>query len=136
MTHEPPRIIISEDDYGRLRFIATMSKMGRRLPPTGLALASELDRARVVPATELPNSVVAMGSTVVFRDDDTGRIDKITIVYPEEDAQDCRLLSALTPLGTALIGLSEGQSIRWRSAVGDLRNLTILHVSQMPAPSS
>lgn len=134
--HGLPPIVIPEDDYGRLSFMATVSRMGRRQPPSGTALAEELDRASVVPTTEVPDSVVTMGSTVEFRDDDTGRISSVIIVYPEEDAHDRGLLSVLTPLGAALIGLSEGQSICWRSAVGDRRNLTVLHVSRAPTPSS
>ncbi|MGQ7790997.1 nucleoside diphosphate kinase regulator [Faunimonas sp. B44] len=127
--HLPP-IVIPEDHYERLAFIAIVSRMGRRPPPTGAALAHELDRARIVPPGEVPGSVVTMGSTVAFRDDDTGRASTATIVFPGEDTRDRGLLSVLTPLGTALIGLSEGQSIRWKSAVGDWRSLTVVRVSQ------
>ena len=131
-----PPIVIAEGQYERLSFIAILSRMARRRPPTGVALALELDRAKIVPAEELPHSVVTMGSTVEIRDDDTGRVSRVTIVYPDEDTLDRGLLSVLTPLGTALIGLSEGQSIRWKSAVGDWRNLTVLQVCQAPQSSA
>lgn len=132
--HGLPDLVICDEDHGRLAFMATVSRMGRRYPPVGAALADELDRARVVPAADVPPTVVTMGSTVRFRDEDSGRISTVTIVYPEEDHADRGLLSVLTPLGAALIGMSEGQSIRWRSAVGEWRDLTVLHVSQAPRP--
>ena len=34
----------------------------------------------------------------------------------------------MTPIGAALFGLSEGQSIEWRTLYGDKRDLTVLKV--------
>src|SRR5690606_23184278 len=96
-----PSVVISEDDYRRLAFMATLSRMGRRQPPTGALLADELDRARVVPGEDVPESVVTMGSTVEFRDHDTGGATEVTIVYPGEEGSAPGRLSVLTPLGTA-----------------------------------
>jgi len=134
--HALPPVVIPAEDYGRLAFIATASMMGRRQPPAGAVLADELVRASVVPAADVPPSVVTMGSTVEFRDDVNGRASRVTLVYPGEEDTDIELVSVLTPIGAALIGLSEGESIRWRSALGDRRDLTVLRVEQGPKPDS
>ena len=56
----------------------------------------------------------------------------VRLVYPGEEDTDIGRVSVLTPIGAALIGLSEGQSIRWRSALGDWRDLTVLRIRQVP----
>ena len=134
--HALPPLVIAAEDYGRLAFIATASMMGRRQPPAGAVLADELVRASVVPAADVPPSVVTMGSTVEFRDEVNPRTSQATLVYPGEEDTDIGLVSVLTPIGAALIGLSEGQSIRWRSALGHWRDLTVLRVEQGPKPGS
>lgn len=134
-TRKLPPLVIEAEDYGRLAYIATASMMGGRRPPSGALLADELVRAAVVPAAAVPTSVVTMGSTVEYRDDNTGQISRVTIVYPGEDDTDVGLVSVLTPLGSALIGMSVGRSIRWKSAVGDWRDLTVLHVMQKLRPT-
>jgi regulator of nucleoside diphosphate kinase len=40
----------------------------------------------------------------------------------------------MTPIGTALIGLSEGQSIQWSARDGRRHELTVLAVDRPPAP--
>jgi regulator of nucleoside diphosphate kinase len=126
--HAQPPLVIAAEDYGRLAFIATASMMARRKPPAGAVLADELVRAAVVPAAHVPPSVVTMGSCVEYRDDNSGKISRVCVVYPGEEDGDVGLVSVLTPIGAALIGLSEGQSMRWRSALGEWRDLTVLRV--------
>jgi regulator of nucleoside diphosphate kinase len=71
-----------------------------------------------------------MNSEVEFRDDATGKVQKMTLVYPGEADISERRISVLTPVGTALIGLPAGQSITWEAPNGDLRRLTVLSVRE------
>ena len=41
-------------------------------------------------------------------------------------------ISILTPVGTALIGLSEGQSMTWSDRSGKAKRLTVLEVKNRP----
>ena len=50
-----------------------------------------------------------MGCEVNFRDDTSGRIQTVTVVYPGEADMSQVKTSALTPIGTALIGFRAGQ---------------------------
>jgi regulator of nucleoside diphosphate kinase len=81
-----------------------------------------------------------MHSRFVFKDESTGEARTVSLVYPgEEDIDDGRI-SILTPVGAALLGLSEGQSIEWETRIGESRTLTVLRLlsqpSALPNPAS
>ncbi len=67
-----------------------------------------------------------MGSEVEFRDDSTGKVQTVTLVFPGDADIAERKISVLTPVGTALIGMRAGDSITWEARDGDLRRLTVL----------
>ena len=77
--------------------------------------------------------IVCMNSEVELRDDPTGKIQKVTLVYPEEADISKRKISVLTPVGTALIGLRDGDSIIWETPNGESRQLTVLSVQDLPS---
>lgn len=131
-TNRPmPRIVVSESDHDRLTDLATAAL--DRLPETAQELLDEMERAEVVGAPAVPANVVRMGSTVTFQPDG-GRKRRVTLVFPAaEDIAESRI-SVLTPIGTALIGLSEGQSIEWSARDGRRHQLTVLAVERLPAP--
>jgi len=126
-----PTIILSADDYERLSILAHAAR--KRLPDLADELADEIARARVLAKGEHPRHVVSMNSQVEFRDDTTGRVQKVTLVYPEHADISLRKISVLTPVGTALIGLENGQSITWETPSGESRQLTVLSVRQPQA---
>jgi regulator of nucleoside diphosphate kinase len=130
--NELPPVTISVNDYDRLAWVATAGVHSRRdLEAAGL-LADELMRATVVAAQAIPPSVATMHSRVEFRDEVTGAVRRVTLVYPGEEDPATGLHSVLTPVGAALIGLAEGQSIRWRAPKGGWRSLTLLRVIYQP----
>jgi regulator of nucleoside diphosphate kinase len=100
------------------------------MPDVAASLVDELDRAHVLAKGRRPIDVVCMGSEVEFRDDTTGRIQKVSLVYPGEADIEQGKISVLTPIGTALIGLAVGQSINWETRNGDLKRLTVLKVRE------
>ncbi|WP_325053327.1 GreA/GreB family elongation factor [Sinorhizobium meliloti] len=57
-------------------------------------------------------NVVRMGSTVEYETDTGGR-RTVALVFPINADISEGKISILTPIGTALIGLSVGQSIMW-----------------------
>jgi regulator of nucleoside diphosphate kinase len=76
-------------------------------------LEEELARAEVIDAAVAAPGLVTMNSRVVFENVHNGRCREITLVYPQDaDAAQDRI-SVLSPLGTALLGLSVGQEIDW-----------------------
>ena len=119
-----PPIKLIREDYNRLLELAAAGNS-----PVAETLLHEVERARIDDG-HADAAVVRMGSVVEFRDDESGRVRTIQLVYPKtaDAAQD--KFSVLTPVGAALIGLSEGQSIDWRTPEGDRKQLTVLKVQQ------
>ena len=75
-----------------------------------------------------------MGSTLTFKPD-TGEAKTVTLVFPGDADISEGKVSILTPVGTALIGLSAGQSIQWTARDGHRHELSVLAVSQ-PTPEN
>lgn len=125
----PPAIVISRDDHARLTGLATAAL--DRLPEVAEVLLGELDRARVVGPASLPATAVRMGSQVTYEAD--GATRTVSLVYPGEADIAAGRISIMTPVGTALIGLSQGQSITWTARNGAVHALTIVAVRQPEA---
>jgi regulator of nucleoside diphosphate kinase len=120
-----PALIVSVVDQERLSRLA-MAAMDR-LPEIADELLSEMERATIVDGDSIPSNVVRMGSTVEFVSND-GQHRRVTLVFPAEADIAQGKISVLTPVGTALIGLSEGQSIMWTTRDGREQELSILSV--------
>lgn len=122
-----PSIVVSDHDHARLTGLASGAL--DRVPDIAEELQSEMDRAQVVRAGAVPTDVVQMGSTVEFRSD-SGQRRRVTLVFPRDADISASRISILTPIGTALIGLSPGQSIQWTGRDGREHELTVLEVLQ------
>ncbi|MEZ0170978.1 nucleoside diphosphate kinase regulator [Microvirga sp. TS319] len=119
-------------DHAHLRRIASAGMRIRRAPPSAQILAIELERARVVDPVRLPSNVISMHSVFDFRDGITEQVRRAMLVYPGEEDAGLGRISVLSPLGAALIGLAEGQSLAWRSATGARRTLHVIQVVHQP----
>jgi len=95
-------------------------------------LLTEIDRARLHSARNVPADVVTMHATVRFVDEASGKEYEYQLVYPREADISAGRISVMTPVGAGLIGLREGQSILWPDRDGHERELRILSVSQAP----
>lgn len=103
--------------------------MEDRDPALAETMLTELERARVVEDEALPETVVRMGSMVTYTADD-GAPTMITLVFPGDADISQGRISITTPVGTALIGLSAGQSIDWTARNGQVHRLTVTDIRQ------
>ena len=120
-----PSIVLTAFDRERLAEMldGTLSTADME---TVLFLRQEIERAEIA-AEDVPlNSVVRLGCEVKFVDHAEARIQKAQLVLPEE-AQRADCISVLSPIGSALIGLGPGQSIRWTDQ-GREHSLAVLEV--------
>lgn len=101
-----------------------------RLPQVAALLLEEVSRATVHGPDDMPHDVVTMGASVEFRDEATGAVRRVQLVYPREADIAAGKISILTPVGAGLIGMREGQSILWPDRDGHERTLTIVKVDQ------
>lgn len=122
-----PRIVISEADHGRLTRLA--DSLYDNAPELAESLIGELERAQVKPAAKVPKDTVQMGSAVEYETGD-GQSRRVILVYPGEAEISAGKVSILTPIGTALIGLSPNQSIAWTARDGREHRLKVLSVEQ------
>lgn len=116
-----PQPIITERDLRRLKSF-----------PIDEQLASELERAIVVPSDEVPQDVVTMGSRVVFVDETTGKERYVRIVDPLLADLPQLEISALAPVGAALLGLAVGGAIDWKFPDGKTRRLRVKELVYQP----
>ncbi len=121
-----PDIVIRAADEDRLAELANGLLDSR--PELGEELLAELARARLATDEVLPANTVQMGATVVYEAE--GRRRQVTLVYPADANIDAGCISVATPIGTALLGLAEGQSIDWTARDGRRQKLTVLTVTQ------
>jgi regulator of nucleoside diphosphate kinase len=126
-----PDIVIRAADEERLAALATSLLDGK--PELAEELLAELARARLADGATLPPDTVQMGSTLTY--DVDGRHRRVTLVYPTEADIDAGRVSVLTPIGTALIGLAEGQSIEWTARDGRRQRLTVVEVERAASPA-
>lgn len=108
MTEKPP-ITLTKTTYGKL------SKLLESVPEDMITdqLIDELERADIVDDAALPVDVVDMNSTVTFTVQATGKTFTYSLVYPTELDDTHQKLSILSPVGSAIIGLRQGDEIEW-----------------------
>ena len=69
-----------------------------------------------------------MGSQVDFTYGRSAGIETVTLTFPGDQDLATGRISVLTPVGAALIGLSEGQTITFQTPVWVEKVLTVLRV--------
>ena len=125
-----PNITISTVDLHRLDLL--LDRLPAAHSGTRDRLADELARAAVVEPWEMPPRVVTMNSTVRFRLVDAGAEFCRTLAYPKDVDADGARMSVLSPVGSALLGLAEGDRIDWTHPDGQAIGVEVLEVVWQP----
>ena len=122
---EKPNIIISSFDLA----VIEHSMEETRLPQEFLEeLEAELARAEVLDPKDMPTNVASLNKQVTFKVLETGKVFTKTLTAPDQVDKYEDSLSVFAPLGAALIGLSVGQTIQWKTNRG-LQSVEIIHVA-------
>lgn len=129
---QTPKIVINDDDLAHIEALAEGAF--QRNPTLADRLLDEISRARVVKPAQMPPNVVAIGSTVTYRDETTGAERTVTLTYPEDADISRQRVSLVTPIGVALLGLAEGSSFHWDTRANQRRMLTVVRVTP-PEPA-
>ena len=125
-----PKIVISSHDAQKLdRLLASLPE--RELPARD-DLEAELARARIVDPQQVPPGVVTMNSTVRFRIESSAKTFVLTLVYPDEVDANGSTISILAPVGSALLGLSQGDQIEWPKPGGGVLRVAVEEVIDQP----
>jgi len=125
-----PNITMSKTDFNRIDMM--LENLAPVRMPGKDALSNELLRARIVEPWEVPPMVVTMYSTVRFRIGGRGPALCRSLVYPQDSGRRADTLSVLSPIGSALLGLSEGDRFAWMQADGVELAVEVLEVVYQP----
>jgi regulator of nucleoside diphosphate kinase len=122
---DPPEIRVNSRDLGQLdRLLSAVPSAS----PVFEFLRREVDRATVVDDASAGVPFVQLGSRVTF-EDESGRFYIGKVGFPGQLVGCPDVISILTPVGSALFGLSEGQSIAYETPDGRIKTLTALRIS-------
>jgi regulator of nucleoside diphosphate kinase len=129
LVREQP-IVVTELDVRRLRgLLAAHAEPSVRDHEHVRELQSEIERAVVLDASDVPGNVVTMRSRVRVLDLQSGERREYVLVLPADANVSAHRISVLAPLGTALLGYREGDVVEWQMP-GGLRRLRIERVMQ------
>lgn len=126
-----PQIVICQSDKIRLVAMATLSLAEEKHSSRrdlAHVLLRELDRADCVADDQIGPDIVRMNSRVEFVLDNKDT-HTLALVAPHEADVDKGMVSVLTPVGAALIGLKPGQMMMMRSYEGNLHKVRVTAVS-------
>jgi regulator of nucleoside diphosphate kinase len=130
MTQKRPVLIISSLDLQRLERLLESQPAEARAAYA--ALMEELERATVVDPGAMPPTVVTMNSSVRFRTEPDGKEFERTLVYPGGVDGSAEKVSVLAPIGSAMLGLSVGDSIEWPAPRGGTMTVRIMEILYQP----
>jgi regulator of nucleoside diphosphate kinase len=125
-----PKVIISSLDVERIEKLLESLPAGSF--PGRSALEEELARAEIVEPKDLPPTVVTMNSTVRFEVESSSEEFRLTLVYPKDVDASGTTISILAPVGSALLGLSQGDAIEWPRPGGGTLRVRIKEVAYQP----
>ncbi len=130
MSNTLRKIVVTQMDLERLQRLLEQSTGTNAAHAEVLEL--ELAEAEVAPSEAIAPSVVTMNSTVVFEDEGTGEHREVTLCYPQDAKGNPGRVSVLAPVGSALLGLSAGQSVQLVVPGGRTRRLRVVSVPYQP----
>ena len=114
-------------------------RISKLLKHPGMAFAAELesvlDNAELVSSYDVQASLVTMNSRVLIADEFLGEERALTLCYPPDADPKTGFVSILSPVGTALLGLAEGQMAHWSAPNGEQASARILKVVFQPEES-
>lgn len=133
MSTKKPKIMISTLDAERLEML--LEDLPNNAFPGRDNLEAELARAEVVDPDKIPPAVVTMNSTVRFKVESSTEEFCLTLVYPKDVDTSGEKISILAPVGSALLGLSQGDEIEWPKPGGGVLRVRIMEVTYQPERS-
>lgn len=121
------RPLVTDIDNTRLRGLMT-TPAGRRGDRGMWLLVEKLNRARIVPAAQMPPTIVTMNSRVACWEKDSGAARELSLVYPWNGAPSRGRVSILSRAGVELLGAMPGHVVELDAG----RRVQIAYVAYQP----
>lgn len=128
-------ICISEHDMKRLLdIINNPGKLDLRESENLDLFRDELTSAQVLSFADISSDMVTMNSTIRIADMESGEEEEYTLVFPADADISSGKISVLAPIGTAMLGCPEGDTVIWRVPDGR-RQLLVKKLIYQPEAS-
>jgi len=115
------KIYITELDRDRLvKLIEEELHIGTVPGETNRSLENEIQKAIIVPPRQVSHGVVTMNTRALIQLNDEEEAVEVSLVYPNEADMANMKLSVFSPVGTAILGYSEGDRISWNVPTGTI----------------
>jgi regulator of nucleoside diphosphate kinase len=102
-------------------------------PAAAEALDELLATSELVAGSEVPVSLVTLGSRVLLQDTERAAAPyQLTLCEPDRARPEAGCISVLSPVGAALLGLRAGQVAHWRVPLGREGAALVLSVLFQP----
>ena len=126
---------ITDLDHVRIFNLLRRQGTAGQSPAQAEALAELIDAADQVPPQQIAGDIVTMYSKLRVADAAGGAERSVTLVYPADADAAQGMISVLSPLGTALLGLRAGEVARWRGIDGKEGALEVRAIEFQPEAS-
>lgn len=126
-----PEITITHEDLAVLTGVVQEAIAEGRYTAAS-RLGDELRRARVVPASQAPDDCFVLNLVGRYLEERSGAVRDVVLV-PGQGSSSFGMVSVLSRVGTALLGLSEGQRMGWLDPRGKPRVVRLLKVRRQAA---
>lgn len=114
---KPSEIYITEIDRDRLKKLIE-SEMHKDLE-------GEINKATVINHKKISKDIITMNSRALLDIDDEEM--EVSLVYPKDANFDAKKMSVCSPVGTAILGYREGDTIQWKVPDGT----TEIHIKKI-----
>lgn len=125
-------IYVTAHDKRRLEELLAVGSTANHRDRNDLkSLRDELGRGQVLKSKDVPANVVTMNSRVKLVDLDDNSEMEVQLVFPDMADIAHGHLSVLSPVGTAILGYREGETVTWKVPDGE-RHLRIERILYQP----
>jgi len=125
-----PEITISSLDASRLDSL--LERLPNKNFPGKVELEQEIARANIVEPNLMPSNIMTMNSTTRFVIEPRKDEFELTLVYPKDIDLSGTKISILAPVGSALLGLAQGDQIEWPKPGGGTLKVKISEIIYQP----
>lgn len=114
------KIYITKTDMKRIKkYLESVPHSGKVLDKSIRDLEHEISRATVVDSKQISSDIITMNSRALLHLDDDEM--EVSLVYPQDADLNDNKLSVFSPIGTAILGYSEGSDIEWVVPSGTIK---------------
>lgn len=123
-----PEITVTHEDLAILS-VVVQKAMAEGRYAAAARLGNELHRAGVVQASDAPENCLVLNVAGQYLEERSGAVREVILVAGR-GSPSMGMVSVLTRVGTALLGLSEGQRMGWTDPGGQPRVVRLLRAGR------